>query len=49
MWSLGTARTDAHTAGDIKRILIGAHKHHRDYVNRRGSMQTNTSGSDDAE
>lgn len=32
---------DSHESGNIKRILIGAHKHHRDVSNKRGTMPTN--------
>ena len=29
---------DSHQRGDLKRIWLKAHTHHRDYVNKRGTM-----------
>ena len=29
---------DNHERGDIKRIWLKAHMHHRDYINKRGAM-----------
>lgn len=29
---------DQHQRGEIKRVWLNAHKHHRDYINRRGTM-----------
>lgn len=29
---------DNHQRGEIKRIWLSAHKHHRDYANKRGTM-----------
>lgn len=42
--AMGKARgwiADSHEEGNIKRILMGAHKHHRDVSNKRGTMPTN--------
>lgn len=42
--AMGVARgwiADSHERGDIKRILMSAHKHHRDVSNKRGTMPTN--------
>lgn len=33
---------DAHDRGNIKRILMGAHKHYRDASNKRGTMPTSS-------
>ena len=29
---------DSHERGEMKRAMISAHKHYRDYVNKRGTM-----------
>jgi hypothetical protein len=41
--AMGQARgwiADAHERGQIKNILMSAHKHHRDISNKRGTMPT---------
>lgn len=42
--AMGVARgwiADNHERGNIKSILMSAHKHHRDTSNKRGTMPTN--------
>jgi len=29
---------DSHERGSLKQLWLDAHKHHRDYINKRGSM-----------